>query len=409
MKDRDPSTPIQQLALMDGRLHLYKRSDSRYWQCSTFLEGRNRRATTGEDSLPLAREFAEDWYLELRGKQRAGILKRREGVTFREAAKKFDKEYEVLTAGERSPKHVEMHKLRLRVHLLPYFGDMRVSEITAGVVQDYRIHRIQNPYVQKGRKPESAKPPSRVTLHHEVVVLRLVLRTAERYGWLQAVPNFSPPYKASGKISHRAWFSPEEYKKLYEATRRRAKHSRKRWKWTNEQMHDEVLFIGNTGVRPDEAARLEHRDVEIVEDLATGETILVIEVRGKRGSGYCKSMPGAVRPYERLVERNKPQPTDRLFPGHHRELFNAILDEENLKFDRDGRPRTLYSLRHTYICFRLLEGADIYQLAKNCRTSVEMIEKYYAAHIKSMLDARAINVRRPKDVRVKPGKQPKAA
>ena len=25
-----------------------------------------------------------------------------------------------------------------------------------------------------------------------------------------------------GKISHRAWFSPEEYKKLYEAARRRA-------------------------------------------------------------------------------------------------------------------------------------------------------------------------------------------
>jgi hypothetical protein len=43
-----------------------------------------------------------------------------------------------------------------------------------------------------------------------------------------------------------------------------------------------------------------------------------------------------------------------------------------------------------------MEGADIYQIAKNCRTSVEMIEKYYAAHIKTMLDAAAINVMRPK-------------
>src|SRR4029077_5175264 len=41
-----------------------------------------------------------------------------------------------------------------------------------------------------------------------------------------------------------------------------------------------------------------------------------------------------------------------------------------------------------------MEGADIYQIAKNCRTSVEMIEKFYAAHIKTMLDAAAINVRR---------------
>jgi hypothetical protein len=43
-----------------------------------------------------------------------------------------------------------------------------------------------------------------------------------------------------------------------------------------------------------------------------------------------------------------------------------------------------------------LEGADIYQIAKNCRTSVEMIEKYYAAHIKTLLDAVAINIIRPK-------------
>jgi hypothetical protein len=41
-----------------------------------------------------------------------------------------------------------------------------------------------------------------------------------------------------------------------------------------------------------------------------------------------------------------------------------------------------------------MEGAHIYQIAKNCRTSVEMIEKYYAAHLKTTIDAAAINVRK---------------
>ena len=41
-----------------------------------------------------------------------------------------------------------------------------------------------------------------------------------------------------------------------------------------------------------------------------------------------------------------------------------------------------------------MEGADIYQIAKNCRTSVEMIEKFYASHIKTTLDAASINVMR---------------
>ena len=91
-----------------------------------------------------------------------------------------------------------------------------------------------------------------------------------------------------------------------------------------------------------------------------------------------------------------PEPTDLIFPKWQRELFKTILEEQDLRFDRDGRPRTAYSLRHTYICLRLMEGADTYQIAKNFRTSVEMIEKYYAAHIQISLDAAAINAMRSK-------------
>lgn len=152
--------------------------------------------------------------------------------------------------------------------------------------------------------------------------------------------------------------------------------------------------MANTGLRPDEAKRLQYRDVTIVEDEDTEETILEIEVRGKRGVGYCKSMTGAVRPFERMQERNNPQPNDPVFPNFPRALFNTILEEEGLKFDREGQRRTAYSLRHTYICLRLMEGADIYQIAKNCRTSVEMIETYYASHIKTSINAAAVNVRR---------------
>jgi hypothetical protein len=44
----------------------------------------------------------------------------------------------------------------------------------------------------------------------------------------------------------------------------------------------------------------------------------------------------------------------------------------------------------------LPEGADICQIVKNCRISVEMIEKYYGRHLKNNIDASAVNVRRPK-------------
>lgn len=376
--------------LLGGRLHVYKRENSRHWQCSTYLAGKNHRVSTKEESLEHAKDFAEDWYLGLKGKHRAGEIK--SGKTFRVAAEQFMREFEAITHGQRHPAYVEGHKYRLKLHLLPFFGDKVISDVTPGLVQEYRIHRATSRTDKKTGEPLR---PARSTLHQEIVVIRQVLQTAQRHGWLQSVPDLTPPYKTSGKIVHRAWFSAAEYRQLYEATRERAKNPlNKRWKWQSEQLHDYVLFMANTGLRPDEAARLEYRDVEIVLDDATRETILVIEVRGKRGVGFCKSTSGAVVPFKRLHERNQPKPTDRLFPRKHRELFNTILDELNLKVDRDGQRRTAYSLRHTYICLRLMEGADIYQIAKNCRTSVEMIETYYASHIKTSLDAAAINVRR---------------
>jgi len=252
--------------LLGGKLHVYKRDNSRFWQCSAFVNGRNHRVSTKEDSLGRAKDFAEDWFLELKGKVKRGEVSgggvSGGGVTFAKAADELLREVDALLVDERSPRYASELRMRLKTHLLPFFG--------------------------------------------------------------------------------------------------------------------------------------------------------------KRSVGYCKSMPGAVLPFKRLRDRLRPADaattsgrtattkteglvkpglTDRLFPKPHNELLKTVLQEENLTHDRDGNPRTAYSLRHTYICLRLLEGADIYQIAKNCRTSVEIIEKYYASHLKNTLDASAINVRKPKFIK----------
>lgn len=376
---------------LDGKVQLYMRTNSPHWQCSCSIAGKQMRTSTKEESLARAKDVARDWYLGLMGKYRAGEIK--DGTPFKKAAQHFLQEYTIITEGERNAKYVEGHGIRLRVHLLPFFGDKMVEEITPGLVQEYRVHRMTSRLDKEG-KP---KRPSRSTIHSEIITLRHVLKTAQRHGWLSYLPDISAPYKTSGKIAHRAWFSPEEYKQLYKATGERAKHPKKeRWRSACEDLHDYVLFMVNSGLRPDEAKRIELRDVEIVADGPKDEKILHIAVRGKRGVGYCKTMPGAVLPFQRMKKRHSLGPTDLIFPKIQRELFNTILDELGMKSDREGNPRTAYSLRHTYISFRLIEGADIYQVAKNCRTSVEMIEKFYASHIKDMIDASAINTRRPK-------------
>ncbi len=249
----------------------------------------------------------------------------------------------------------------------------------------------------------------------EISSIRQVLKYAEGRGWIPYVPNLSTPYMTQTKKGRRAWFSPEEYEILYNATRDRvANGPRRGWKHQYEELHDFVLIMANTGLRPDEAWKLEFRDVRIEKDFGTQDTILVIDVRGKTGVGYCKSMPNAVYPFERLRARRLTQlaaklPKDtklepvlakmKVFPKFNRCLFNEILREKDLKLDRNGLRRTAYSLRHTYISMRLMEGANIYQVANNCRTSVQMIEEHYASHIKDRLDASSINVMRPESAR----------
>lgn len=399
--------------IMNGKIQLFRRKPEGAWHCAaSFGKSTQVRKSTKETSLALAKQVAEDWYLEMMGKARAGLLER--DKTFAEAAEKFAEEYEAVTKGHRSPKWVQGHKDRIRLHLLPYFGRKPLPEISAGVAQEYRAHRMTQPEGWNEEEKGAWQPPARNTIHNEIVTLSMILKTAHRHGWIGQVPDLSDPYRRQTKIEHRPWFTPNEYKQLYEATRKNAaKPKSPRYTWHAEQLHDYVLFMANTGLRPDEVKLLQFRDVEIVDDEYSGERILEIEVHGKRGVGYCKSMPGAVLPFERLRDRLRaktmaqedgttteeqaiPEPNDLLFPNEFKKMFNNLMEENDLKFDRHGKPRTAYSLRHSYICFRLLEGADIYQVAKNCRTSVEMIEKHYAAHLKDMIDTSLVNVRKPK-------------
>lgn len=411
--------PTERHTLLDGRVHVYRRENSRFWQCAIYLRGRNHRASTHQDRLDAALTVAREWAFDRIAEDRLGVrslklnqslatemsatapasVRSQNAKTFREAAEAFVAEYEVLTQGERNPDYVSQKAALLRLRLVPFFGDTPVSDVSAGMIQDYRLHRLNPAQPQEsklGRRTRRVqKPPSRSTLHKEIVALRQVLKTANRKGWIAALPDMSAPYKSSGKIAHRAWFSPEEYKRLHDATLERARRPLKeRWRAECEQFHDYVVFMANTGLRPDEASRLQYRDVSIINDEATGQRILEIKVRGKRGTGYCKSMPEAVPAFERRSQRNAPDAASLIFGRVQRQLLNRVLDELGLKRDREGNLRTAYSLRHTYICLRLMEGADIYQVAKNCRTSVDMIEKFYASHIKTRLDTAAINVTR---------------
>ena len=66
------------------------------------------------------------------------------------------------------------------------------------------------------------------------------------------------------------------------------------------------------------------------------------------------------------------------------------------RVDSLGAARTLYSLRHTALMYRLLygQGIDMLTLARNARTSVEMIEKFYASSLSGEMNVGMLQSKR---------------
>ena len=80
-------------------------------------------------------------------------------------------------------------------------------------------------------------------------------------------------------------------------------------------------------------------------------------------------------------------------------MFNAVLETAGLKWTNEQPPRKrdLTVLRHTYISFRLLYGANPYEIANNCRTSVQMIQEHYAKWLSPRL-TKGLNVMKHKEM-----------
>jgi len=115
-------------------------------------------------------------------------------------------------------------------------------------------------------------------------------------------------------------------------------------------------------------------------------------------------MPWAVKVYERIRRRQVLElgrdihPEDYVFMSEAASRDNAmkllarqfeiVLEVTGLKLSTAGETRTLYSLRHSSIMFRLMFGrtVDTLTLARNARTSPEMIDRFYAAPLQGEMN-----------------------
>ena len=82
--------------------------------------------------------------------------------------------------------------------------------------------------------------------------------------------------------------------------------------------------------------------------------------------------------------------------------FSVIMESTNIGDGPNDERRTLYSLRHTCIMYRLLygDGMDLLTLANNARTSPDMIARFYASQLTGEMSIDMIQSRRARRTRM---------
>ena len=370
-------------------LSIYRVANSPYWMVRVW--GRNRKKyctkTTGETSSILAKEAAQSLALSLLRAEKPVEL---EYAFHTYARKLLHKSRLQSDAGERNAQYVKTIHWAVQNAdwgLLDYFGDMDVRKVKSMHFQEYLG------WLQKKRPALAASTKN--TLN---ATFRNVMKMAVDEGAVDAVPS-TPRSKL--KDNPRPFFrfhplvSKEEdaYQALLTAAKQMAEDKViVRGVPVTDELYDLLLFLSHSFVRPltTELYAIRHSDVTVADDPKR----LVVTVRdGKTGYRAANTMPAAVSVYERIQQRNpNAGGEDYIFLPEYlnrttaakiiQRQFGELMDRSGLKVDKStGKTHTLYSLRHTAICMRIInsEGqVNIFNLAKNAGTSVDQIERFYA-------------------------------
>lgn len=297
-----------------------------------------------------------------------------------------------------------IHKGRLEGFIFEYFSRRQLNLIDASVMESFVNFLTQ-------------KNLSGPTIKGYLAICMRLLRLMHRKKIISQIP-LLPHVKASYKP--RGAFTLTEYRAIVRKARQlrgqlfdQWDEGKRIWIRPNYQvMPDEmellIRFMIYTFLRPGDVRQLKHKHIEVVRNKFTYLRLTLPEV--KRHQAPVVSLPAAVPLYEKIkamgLAKGFGQPEDHVFLADEKDrtvalnflgwLFNWILNDLNLKTGPHGAERSLYSLRHTAITFRLLYGGkvDLLTLAKNSRTSVEMIEKFYASTLSAEANIALLHAKR---------------
>lgn len=393
-------------------LRIYRLEASPFWWVRFYHKGKiYRRSTRTEikrDAVTKAKDFFSEIASGRHSKERSG----EDASTFAFIAEAMLKSMKAEVARDDLTKQTyDIAEYRLRKTILPSLGDKDINAI--------HFEDIEELLNQLSHQTSKLSPS---TISSYLKLTRRVFSYAFKRRSINVIPHFP---SVSGKHQPRGYFTAREYRKMWSRARKligsrfeyrkltdkkgveqkgsfhiegKCKEGRLIRKTTiTRELMELIVFMTNSYCRPTDIKNLQHKHVEIVRDEHT-----FLRLKPPETKGHDKpfvTMPMAVEVYERLTKHNKDvgrsvEPDAFVFFPNYldrdyalKELmrqFAVLMWDLNMGKGPNGEERTIYSLRHTCFMFRLMYGEKIdhVTLARNGRTSPEMIDRYYASQLR---------------------------
>lgn len=403
-------------------LIIFRRGDVKHrnWYCRVKLPKTDRYKTvslkTSDIDAARERAFDQDADVRFRIKHEVPIFNR----PFSQIAKDFldfqKQRFEAGQIGQKREKNVES---AIAAQLNPYVGTTQINLIGPDKWKSYPIWRQRtwreererriaewdkavsegNTRITDGRRDPHNLPErvSDASIRTEMSTFRAIMAFAADKKYITEKQIFKDKV-ALNKVS-REEFTPEEYRKLHTFARGWIKSARKSamTTWYRTMTYNFLLIMCNTGMRPPEGKNLRWRDVAFRTD-PQGRSFVILYVRGKKKFRELVAASNVAEYLERVRSISKAtEPDDFVFTtwdgkpasSLYKGPIGSLLAESGLLRSSSGSRRSTYCFRHTYATFRLSEGVDVYFLAKQMGTSVQMIEDHYG-HINPVKNAERI-------------------
>ena len=397
------------------KLKIYLTYGSSFWQVRCFHGGRTHRRNLKTLQKSRATTLAKEFFNELMAQSYNNKLSELKikmrlpkKYSFRELSEQMLTQENIkVLRGEMAKHSHTMLVSRLKKHVIPYFREKDISKIDGQQIFEFFNYL-------------NSLNLSTITISQYLIALRKVFNHAFTKDLIPKVPIMP---KIKNNSIPRGGFTVREYWKLMRSAKLLGNIEEVRKVPTHRNRAGGIFtatetvpfefswligFMVNSFVRPVDIKLIQHKHIEVIR----GENIYLRLTlpETKRHRAQVVTLRPAVRIYEALkkhmAKKALAAADDYLFLPEIKDReaamylisksFRKILECTNLRKGNLGQNRTIYSLRHTAITFRLLygKGIDLLTLARNARTSVEMIERFYASNLTAEMNIEMLQSRR---------------